>query len=69
MRRAPLASVSPRLEIYSTTIYTSTGNKSISLPIEIKGISAGTPALIDSGAGGNFVNQNLARQHGLLRKH
>jgi len=68
MRRAPPASVSPCLELYSTTICTSTGNKSISLPIGIKGISAGTPALIDSGAGGNFVDQNFARQHGLTQK-
>ena len=37
MRRAPLASVSPCLKIYSTTICTLTGNKSILLPIEIKG--------------------------------
>ena len=45
-----------------------TGNKSISLPIGIRGISAGTLALINSGAGGNFVDHNFARQHGLTQK-
>jgi hypothetical protein len=53
-------SVSPYLDVYSVTIANISRN-SISVPIEI-GLSKQTvKTLIDSGAGGLFIDQNYAK--------
>ena len=60
-------SVSPSLHIHSVTTHITANT--ISLPIEIKKKSehesVKTLALIDSGAGGKFINQNYAKKLGL----
>ena len=64
--RTRLTSVSPSISIHSVT--TRITVNTISLPIKIKKSeheSVETLALIDSGAGGKFINRNYAEQLGL----
>ena len=59
-------SVSPSLEIYSVTTAVINLNK-LSIPIWIEGTeerSIETLGLIDSGAGGKFIDQNYANRMG-----
>jgi hypothetical protein len=59
-RRAASTSVSPYLDVYSVTIANISRN-SISVPINI-GLSKQTvKTLINSGAGGLFIDQNFAK--------
>ena len=66
-RRTALTSVSPVLDIYSITTTVISSNK-LSMPIQVskngKKIIK-TLGLIDSGAGGNFIDQNFARKIGI----
>ena len=64
--RTRLTSVSPSISIHSVT--TRITVNTISLPIKIKKSeheSVETLALIDSGAGGKYINRNYAEQLGL----
>ena len=66
IRRTGLTSVSPSLNIH--TVNTCITANTISLPIEIKKSeyeSVKTLALIDSGAGGKFINRKYVEQLGL----
>ena len=58
-------SVSPILEIHSVTVATISRN-TLSIPIEIATAQVNktveTSALIDSGAGGKFIDQNFAQK-------
>ena len=69
-RRTAPASVSPCLAIHSVLIG-SIENKSISVPVSFSVGSkvsqqiVATNALVDSGAGGKFINQNYSRKHKL----
>ena len=59
-------SVSPLLDIYSVTTAVINSNK-LSIPIRISGPevkNVETLGLIDSGAGGKFIDQNYARTAG-----
>ena len=60
--------ISPILDIYSVTTTAQIMSKSISIPILInRGQSnknVETLGLIDSGAGGEFIDQNYARNSG-----
>ena len=61
-----MTSVSPLLYIYSITTTVINSNK-LSILIQIKGTeerSIETLGLIDSGAGGKFINQNYAKRMG-----
>jgi gag-polyprotein putative aspartyl protease len=53
-------SVSPYLDVYSVTI-ANISWKSISIPINIGSSKQTVKALIDSGAGGLFIDQNFAK--------
>jgi hypothetical protein len=53
-------SVSPYLDVYSVTIANISRN-SISVPIEIGSSKQTVETLIDSGAGGLFIDQNYAK--------
>ena len=66
IRRTRSTSVSPSLNIHAVTTHITANT--ISLPIEIKKNeyeSVETLALIDSGAGGKFINRKYAEQLGL----
>jgi hypothetical protein len=52
--------VSPYLEVYSVTIANISRN-SISIPIKIGSNKRTVETLIDSGAGGLFIDQNYAK--------
>jgi hypothetical protein len=59
-------SISPSLSIYSVLIATMKLN-TLSIPVAIKDSEkeiVDIPALIDSGAGGMFIDQNYARKTG-----
>ena len=59
-------SVSPLLDIYSVTTTMVISNK-LSILIQIEGTeekSIKTLGLMDSGAGGKFINQNYAKRMG-----
>ena len=63
IRRSGLTSVSPSLDIYSVTTAMINSNK-LSIPIQIEDTeerSVKTLGLIDSGAGGKFIDQNYAK--------
>jgi len=67
MRRAASRSVSPSLNIFS--VYTAKiVSNSMTIPIKISGKTEkeniDTPGLLDSGAGGKFIDQNYARKSG-----
>jgi hypothetical protein len=53
-------SVSPYLDVYSVTI-ANTSQNSISVPINIGSSKQIVETLIDSGAGGLFIDQNFAK--------
>jgi Retroviral aspartyl protease len=55
-----LTSVSPYLDVYSVTIANISQN-SISVPIKIGSSKQTIKTLIDSGAGGLFIDQNFAK--------
>jgi hypothetical protein len=55
-----LTSVSPYLDVYSVTIANISQN-SISVPINIGSSKQTVETLIDSGAGGLFIDQNFAK--------
>ena len=58
--------ISPVLDIFSTTVATMKSN-SLSIPIIVnckKNKTVETLALIDSGAGGKFIDQNYAKESG-----
>src|ERR1700678_754454 len=62
-RRTGSMSVSPCLEIHSVTLGLIERN-TLFIPITIRdqsGKTVETPALVDSGAGGKFIDQNFAR--------
>jgi hypothetical protein len=59
-RRTGSTSVSPYLDVYSVTIANISRN-SISIPIEIGSSKQTVKTLIDSGAGGLFIDQNYAK--------
>jgi hypothetical protein len=59
-RRTGSTSVSPYLDVYSVTIANISRN-SISIPIEIGSSKQTVETLIDSGAGGLFIDQNYAK--------
>src|ERR1700678_2963506 len=62
-RRTGSTSVSPCLEIHSVTLGLVERN-TLFIPITIRdqsGKTVETPALVDSGAGGKFIDQNFAR--------
>ena len=66
IRRSGSTSVSPSLDIYSVTTTVINLNK-LSIPIQIedtedRGVK--TLGLIDSSAGGKFINQNYAKRMG-----
>ena len=65
MRRTESTSVYPCLDIHSVTVATIARN-TLSIPIKVAtGKNEETveiPALIDSGAGGKFIDQNFAKQ-------
>ena len=66
MRRAASTSVSPCLDIYHVTTATIHSNK-LSIPIKMndcKVENVETLGLIDSGAGGKFIDQNFAKAVG-----
>ena len=57
--------VSPYLEIHTVTLATISQNTmTVSLKIAASGMNKAveTPAMIDCGAGGKFIDQNYARQ-------
>ena len=59
-------SISPVLDIFSTTLAMMKSN-SLSIPIIMnckKNKTVETLALIDSGAGGKFIDQNYAKESG-----
>ena len=59
-------SISPVLDIFSTTLATMKSN-SLSIPIIMnckKNKTVETLALINSGAGGKFIDQNYAKESG-----
>ena len=61
-----MTSISPVLDIFSTTLATIKLN-SLSIPIIMnckKNKTVKTLALIDSGAGGKFIDQNYAKESG-----
>src|SRR6202522_4028187 len=63
-RRTESTSVSPCLEIHSVTLGLVERN-TLFIPITIRdqsGKTVETPALVDSGAGGKFIDQNFARK-------
>jgi len=67
MRRTASTSVSPSLNIFS--VYTAKiVSNSMTIPIKISGKTEkeniDTPGLLDSGAGGKFIDQNYARKSG-----
>jgi len=67
MRRAALMLVSPSLDIFS--VYTAKiVSNSMTILIKISGKTdkenVNTPGLLDSGAGGKFIDQNYARKSG-----
>ena len=67
IRRAGSTSVSPSLDIYSVTTATISSNK-LSIPIRINNARVKNVeplGLIDSGAGGKFIDQNYAKAIGL----
>ena len=59
-------SISPILDIFSTTVATMKSNSlSISIIVNCKkNKTIETLALIDSGAGGKFIDQNYAKESG-----
>jgi hypothetical protein len=59
-RRTASTSVSPYLDVYSVTIANISQN-SISVPINIGSSKQNVETLIDSGAGGLFIDQNFAK--------
>ena len=62
-RRTGSTSVSPCLEIHSVTLGLVERN-TLFIPITIRdqsGKTVETPALVDSGTGGKFINQNFAQ--------
>jgi hypothetical protein len=59
-RKTVSTSVSPYLDVYSVTIANISRN-SISVPIEIGSSKQTVETLIDSGAGGLFIDQNYAK--------
>src|ERR1700678_2592504 len=59
-RRTVSTSVSPYLDVYSVTIANISRN-SISVPINICSSKRIVKTLIDCGAGGTFINQNLPK--------
>ena len=64
IRRSGSTSVSPSLDIYSVSTTMINSNK-LSIPIQIEDTeekSIETLGLIDSGAGGKFVDQNYAKR-------
>jgi hypothetical protein len=66
MRRAASTSVSPCLDIYHVTTATIHSNK-LSIPIKMSDYmveNVETLGLIDSGAGGKFIDQNFAKASG-----
>src|ERR1700728_3353216 len=66
MRRAASTSVSPSLDIYHVTTAMIHSNK-LSIPIEMNDFmveNVETLGLIDSGAGGKFIDQNFAKAAG-----
>ena len=66
IRRSGLTSVSPSLDIYSVFTAVINSNK-LSIPIRIEDTeerSVETIGLIDSGAGGKFIDQNYAKRMG-----
>jgi len=67
MRRAASTLVSPSLDIFSVHTAKIVSN-SMTIPINISGKSekenVDTPGLLDSGAGGKFIDQNYARKSG-----
>lgn len=66
MRRAASTSVSPSLDIYHVTTAMIHSNK-LSIPIEMNDCmveNVETLGLIDSGAGGKFIDQNFAKAAG-----
>ena len=66
IRRSGSTSVSPSLDIYSVSTAMINSNK-LSIPIQIEDTeerSIETLGLIDSGAGGKFINQNYAKRMG-----
>jgi len=71
-RRTAPASVSPCLAIHSVLIG-SIENKSISVPVsfsigsKVSQQIVATNALVNSGAGGKFIDQNYSRKHKLKR--
>ena len=71
-RRTAPASVSPYLAIHSVLIG-SIENKSISVPVSFSVGSkvsqqiVATKSLVNSGAGGKFIDQNYSRKHKLKR--
>ena len=63
IRRAGLTSVSPSLDIYSVTTAIVSSNK-LSIPIRISNAEVKNVkplGLIDSGAGGKFIDENYAK--------
>ena len=67
IRRAGSTSVSPSLDIYSVTTATINSNK-LSIPIRISNAEVKNVeplGLINSGAGGKFIDQNYAKAIGL----
>jgi hypothetical protein len=60
-RRTVSTSVSPYLDVYSVTIANISQN-SISVPIEIGSNKQTVETLIDSSAGGLFIDQNYAKK-------
>ena len=67
IRRSGSTSVSPLLDIYSVTTAMINSNK-LSILIRIEGTeerNIETLWLIDSGAGGKFINQNYDKKNGI----
>ena len=67
-RRTALTSVSPSLDIHSVLV-AQKDNRSFSISVELLGASQNkqnvdTTALIDSGAGGSFIDQAYAKKIG-----
>jgi len=64
-RRPASTSASPYLDIHSVLV-AKVNNKSISIPIALEQSeqeTVETLALIDSGAGGQFIDQNFVQKH------
>jgi len=72
-RRTEPTSVSPCLAIHSVILVGTIANKSISAPISFRDNNCQqakiveTPAFIDCGAGGKFIDQNYARRNGITQ--